>query len=494
MKTFKFLLVSSLRALALSSVALSSAALSSEPLSPVALSSEVAAQTEATRTADEVKALEIYRTIIEMRTAEGQGKVPEMAAYLASELKMAGFADEDIHILPTGKTASLVVRYRGDGSSDKKAILFIGHMDVVDAKRDDWELDPFKLTEKDGYFFGRGTVDNKYGIMNLTQTFIRLKKQGFVPSRDLVLAFSGDEETGMITTKMLAYDRKDLTDAEFALNSDAGGGTLTPEGKALGYGVQAAEKTYATFEFTVRNAGGHSSRPKANDNAIYDLADALKAVQVHEFPVQANSITRSNFKALGAAMGDDLGKAMVAVSENPNDKQAASRIAQEPSYIGTIKTTCIATMLKAGHAENALPQSATATVNCRIFPGTSVESVKDTLAKIVDNDGVEIVTLDDPIESPVSEMRADVTAALSKAVHARYPGLHIGAYMESGGTDGMHYRSNGVPTLAISAIFMDEADMFAHGLNERIPVSSFYAGLGHWMVIMQELAGPAANK
>ncbi|PHQ68172.1 MAG: hypothetical protein COB92_00930 [Robiginitomaculum sp.] len=474
MNLFRSLLVSSLCALA---------------LSPMAV-----AQTEATRTADEVKALEIYRTIIELRTAEGQGKVPEMAAYLANELKMAGFANEDVHILPTGETASLVVRYKGDGSSGKKAILFLAHMDVVDAKREDWELDPFKLNEKDGYFFGRGTIDNKYGIMNLTQTFIRLKKQGFVPSRDLVLSFSGDEETGMVTTKMLAYDRKDLTDAEFALNSDAGGGTLTPEGKALGYGVQAAEKTYATFEFTVRNAGGHSSRPKANDNAIYDLADALKAVQVHEFPVQANPITRSNFKALGAAMGGDLGEAMVRFSKNPNDILAARRIAQESSYIGTIKTTCIATMLKAGHAENALPQSATAIVNCRIFPGTSVESVKDTLEKVVDNADVEIVTLDDPIESPVSEMRADVTAALSKAVHTRYPGLHIGAYMESGGTDGMHYRSNGVPTLAISAIFMDEADMFAHGLNERIPVSSFYDGLDHWMVIMQELAEPANNK
>ncbi len=474
MKTFIYLLVSSLCALALSSAA--------------------TAQTDAARTSDEVKALDIYRTIIEMRTAEGHGKVPEMAAFLADELKKAGFSDEDIHILPTEETASLVVRYRGDGSSGKKAILFLGHMDVVDAKREDWELDPFKLTEKDGYFFGRGTIDNKYGVMNLTQTFIRLKKQGFVPNRDLVLAFSGDEKTGMVTTKMLAYDRKDLTDAEFALNSDAGGGSLTPDGKPLGYSVQAAEKTYATFELTVRNAGGHSSRPNANDNAIYDLAEALKAVQAHEFPVQSNPITRTYFKTLGATMGGDLGKAMMRFSKNPKNKRAARRIAQNSSYIGTIKTTCIATMLKAGHAENALPQSATATVNCRIFPGTSVESVKITLQKVVDNENVEIVTLGNPIESPVSEMRDDVTAVLSKAVHARYPGLNIVAYMESGGTDGMHFRSNGIPTLAVSATFMDENEMFAHGLNERIPVSSFYEGLDHWMIIMQELAGGSNNK
>lgn len=447
--------------------------------------------TDDPRSAVEQKALEIYRTIISMRTAEGHGNVPEMAAYLAGELKAAGFTDEDIHILPKGETAGLVVRYAGDGSSDKKPILFLGHMDVVDAKPEDWELDPFSLTEKDGYFFGRGVTDNKYGIMNLTQTFIQLKQEGFTPTRDLVLTFSGDEETEMATTKMLAYDRKDLTDAEFALNSDAGGGSLTPDGRALGFGVQAAEKTYATFEVTSRNAGGHSSRPRFDDNAIYDLADALKEIQGFEFPVMSNSITRTSFASLGTALGGDLGEAMIDFSENPKNKRAARRIAQESSYVGTIKTTCIATMLSAGHAENALPQSATATVNCRIFPGVSVDEVKATLIDVVDNDGLEFEVLDEPIESPVSEMRDDVTAALSKAVHSRYPDLHIGAYMESGGTDGMHFRKASVPTLAMSAIFMNEADMFAHGLNERIPVKTFYEGLDHWMVIMKELAGPA---
>ncbi len=452
-----------------------------------------AQSSDAVHSAEEAKALEIYRTIISMRTAEGHGKVPDMAAYLANELKAAGFSAEDIHILPKGETAGLVVRYRGDGSSGKKPILFLGHMDVVDANPDDWVLDPFSLTEKDGYFFGRGTSDNKYGIMNLIQTFIRLKKEGFTPTRDLVLAFSGDEETGMTTTKMLAHDRKDLTDAEFALNSDAGGGSLTADGRALGFGVQAAEKTYATFELTVRNAGGHSSRPRADDNAIYDLADALKKIQAYEFPVMSNSITRTSFASLGAALGGDLGKAMSDFSANPKNENAARRIAQEPSYVGTIRTTCVATMLSAGHAENALPQSATATVNCRIFPGTPVDDVKATLVGVVGNGELEFETLDDPIESPVSEMRDDVTAALSKSVHARYPGLPIGAYMESGGTDGMHFRSAGVPTLAMSAMFMNEADMFAHGLNERVPVSSFYAGLDHWMIIMKELAGPQAT-
>lgn len=444
----------------------------------------------ADQSADNVKALEIYRTIIEMRTAAGHGNVPKMAAYLASELTAAGFTDDDIQIIPSGETASLIVRYKGDASSGKEPILFLGHMDVVDAKSEDWELDPFTLTQKDGYFFGRGTIDNKYGIMNLTQTFIRLKQDGFVPTRDLVLAFSGDEETGMRTTQMLAYDRPELANAEFALNSDAGGGSLAADGTALTYGIQAAEKTYVTFEITARNEGGHSSRPKRNDNAIYDLADALKAIQAYQFPVQSNDITRASFAGLGQAIGGDLGEAMTSFANNPDDQEAAARIAEEPSYVGTTRTTCIATMLSAGHAENALPQSATATVNCRIFPGTTVESVKESLIKTVDNDGLEFVTLGDPVESPVSELRNDVTAALSKAVHARYPGLSIGAYMESGGTDGMHFRSAGIPTLAISAGFIKQSDMYAHGLNERMPVSSFYDGLDHWVVIMKELAGP----
>lgn len=456
--------------------------------SACSLSSGIAHSAE--QSADDVKALEIYRTIIEMRTAAGHGNVPKMATYLASELTAAGFADDDIQIIPSGETASLIVRYKGDSSSGKQPILFLGHMDVVDAKSEDWELDPFTLTQKDGYFFGRGTIDNKYGIMNLTQTFIRLKQDGFVPTRDLVLAFSGDEETGMSTTQMLAYDRPELADAEFALNSDAGGGSLAADGTALTYGIQAAEKTYATFEITARNEGGHSSRPKRNDNAIYDLADALKTIQSYQFPVQSNDITRASFAGLGQAVGGELGEAMTTFADNPDNAQAAARIAEEPSYVGTTRTTCIATMLSAGHAENALPQSATATVNCRIFPGTKVDAVKETLKNIVKNDDLEFVTLGDPVESPVSELRNDVTAALSKAVHARYPGLPIGAYMESGGTDGMHFRSAGIPTLAISAGFIKQSDMFAHGLNERMPVSSFYDGLDHWMVIMQALAGP----
>jgi len=435
--------------------------------------------------ADKARALEIYKTIVEMRTSKGEGEVPAMADYLAGLFRDAGFPAEDVEVIPSDETAALVVRYRGDGTSGKKPILFLGHMDVVGANPEDWELDPFALTEKDGYFFGRGTIDNKYGITNLTQTFLRLKESGFTPDRDLVIALSGDEETGMTTTRMLA---EKLKGAEYALNSDAGGGALTEDGDALVYSVQAAEKTYATYEITARNPGGHSSRPRS-DNAIYDLTAALRAIEAHQFPVTANDLTRGFLGATGRSMGGELGAALVAFAEDPTDEDAAARLAEEPAFVGMTRTTCVATMLRAGHAENALPQSATATVNCRIFPGVSVADVKATLAEVIDNDELEIEVLGEPTESPVSETREDVMAAVAKAVHARYPDVPLLPYMESGGTDGMHFRKAGVPTWAISGAFMNENDMYAHGLNERMPVKSFYDGLDHWTIIIEALAG-----
>lgn len=442
---------------------------------------------------EQAEAKAMFAKIIAMRTAKGHGEVPKMAAYLAGELKKAGFKSEDVHILPKGETAGLVVRYKGDGSTAEKPILFLAHMDVVDALPEDWELNPFELTEKDGYYFGRGVTDCKYGVMSLVQSFIRLKREGFTPTRDLVLAFTGDEESGMETTKMLAYERKDLTDAEFALNSDAGGGMLSADNKPVGYGVQAAEKTYATFELTARNQGGHSSQPR-KDNAIYDLSRALLKIEQYDFPAMSNAITLADFAATGPSLGGELGAAMTEFAKNPKSKKAAKVLASDPSTRGQTRTTCVATMLSGGHAENALPQRATATVNCRIFPGVEVEEVQAKLAEVVDNPELEFKVVGDASASPVSEMRDDVTAALAKVVHARYPGLPIVAYQESGGTDGKHFRAAGVPTLAMSGMFMRSEDMFAHGLNERLPVASFNDGLDHWVVIMKELAGAGATK
>ncbi|MFT4939290.1 MAG: carboxypeptidase PM20D1 [Paraglaciecola sp.] len=434
------------------------------------------------------KALEIYRTVVEIPTVAGRGNVPKMANYLAGEFIAAGFAPQDVQVIPKGETAALIVRYAGDGSSGKKPILLLGHMDVVEALDKDWERPPFELTQDDNYFYGRGSIDNKYGVSMLSATFIRLKKEGFVPNRDLVIAFSGDEETGMVTTLMLANERPELADAEFALNSDAGGGDLSADGRAVAYLVQAAEKTYATFELTVHNRGGHSSRPRT-DNAVYDLAHALTKIQAYHFPVQSSAMTREFFRVSGQQLGGELGQAMLHFADDPNNKAASDRLETEPSYVGTTRTTCVPTMLNAGHAENALPQSATATVNCRIFPGTSVAQVQKQLQQVIGNDGVEFVITGDPVESPISEPRADVMAAVTKAVHARYPQVKIIAYMESGGTDGMHFRKAGIPTWAISGAFMDPDEMYAHGLNERLPLKAFYEGLDHWTIILKELTG-----
>lgn len=434
------------------------------------------------------KTLEIFTRIIGVETSKNLGNVPEVANYLASELRAAGFPAEDIEVVPLGETASLVARYRGDGSSGKAPILLLGHMDVVEALAKDWQRPPFELTKDDTNFYARGSVDNKFGVAQLTSTFIRLKKEGFVPNRDLIIAFSGDEETDMTTTRMLAYERPDLAKAEFALNSDAGGGDLDAKGKPIVYLMQAAEKTYVTWEITVRNPGGHSSRPRP-DNAIYDLADAITKIQHYQFPVRWSEMTQTFFEETGEQLGGELGNAMIRFANNPKDKVASDRLAIESSYVGTTRTTCVVTMLQAGHAENALPQSATATVNCRVFPGVPVSAVEKALRQVVENDAIEFNQTDEAIESPISRLRPDVVAAVKKAVHARYPDIKVIAYMESGGTDGMHFRKAGIPTWAVSSLFMNPDEMFAHGLNERLPIKAFYDALDHWSIILRELAG-----
>jgi acetylornithine deacetylase/succinyl-diaminopimelate desuccinylase-like protein len=434
------------------------------------------------------RTLEIYRTIVEVDTSKNTGNTPRVARYLADQLLAAGFPAEDVRIVPRGDFATLIATYRGDGSSGRKPILFLGHMDVVEAYASDWVRPPFELSSDDVNFYARGTIDNKFGVAQLTSTFIRLRQEGFVPDRDLILAFSGDEESGMTTTRMMAYEMPELVEAEFALNSDAGGGDLTADGRATSYNIQAAEKTYATWEITVRNPGGHSSRPR-DDNAIYELASAIKAIEAHRFPVRWSEMTLSYFQTVGEKMGGDLGEAMVRFAYDPQDEHAAERLRREPSFVGSTRTTCVVTMLEAGHAENALPQSATATVNCRIFPGVPVAEVEAALKAVVGNPDAEFTLLGDPTESPVSELRADVLAAVGKAVHARYPDLDLITYMESGGTDGMHYRKAGVPTWGISGIFMNPDEKYAHGLNERVPVAAFYGALDHWSIIIRELAG-----
>lgn len=464
-------------------------ALAAAMLAPAASAS---AAERAPQTADQQLALDIYRDIIAIRTARGQAKTPEMVAYLASRLKQAGFADADIMVSDYDSEGEpvqgLIVRFAAASPDGRKPIVLLGHMDVVDALAEDWVLPPFTLTEKDGYFFGRGTTDNKYGIMNLVQTFIRLKREGWSPRRDLYLVFSGDEETGMISTRAQADYVAKAIDPAYVLNSDAGGITLAPDHTPLAMAVQAAEKTFATFELTVTNPGGHSSRPRA-DNAIYELSDALQKIAAYRFPVRATPLTRSFLGALGQITPGEEGAAMRAFAADPADEGAIAVLRANPETVGTLGTTCVATMLKAGHAENALPQSATATVNCRIFPGEGAAATEAALKQAIGNDAVQFRLMTDVTESPESAVPAEVMAALRKTIDARYPGLPIQPYMESGGTDGMHYRARGYATVAISGAASRPEDMYAHGLNERLSVEAFYAGLDHWYRLLRELGG-----
>ncbi len=435
----------------------------------------------------ERQARDIYEKVIAFRTAAGHGQMPKMTDYLVGVLKAGGVADADIAILPLGETNAMVVRIPAAGKPTKKPILFSAHMDVVDARPEDWTRDPFRLIEEDGYFFGRGTSDNKAGVTALVSSILRLKAEGFRPKRDLVFAFVGDEETLMATTKLVAAHPW-VKDAEFAINSDAGGGALDASGKPVIYLVQGAEKTYATFELTVTNPGGHSSRPRS-DNAIYDLAAVLAKLQAYRFPVMANDLSRAYLGAVGKSMPGEIGENLRTFAANPQDQKASDFLATQPEFVGTTRTTCVATMLNGGHAENALPQKATATVNCRIFPDVKVADVQAELVRVVANPAVQFKVLNDPQPSPVSEMRPDVMAAITRAVHAHYPGVPIVPYLESGGTDGKIYRTAGIPTFATSGLFTKTTDMFAHGLNERLAVPAFYKGLDHIYRLTKDLGG-----
>ena len=444
------------------------------------------------RTPDEQQAREIYRNVVEIRSARGQERVPEVVDYLVGELKAAGFTDEDIEVTDydaTGEaTQGLVVWYRSPDPKEKP-IALLAHMDVVDALAEDWVRDPFTLIEEDGYFFGRGTADNKYGVTSLVSTFIRLKEEGFEPTRDLVMVLSGDEETGMVSTRAQANWVAEEVDPEYVLNADAGGLSLDANGEPTDYGVQGAEKTYATFELTVTNPGGHSSAPRA-DNAIYELADALKKIEAYKFPVRYNDLTLASLEASGRKRLDKLGMAQRAFAADPTDEDAIEVLRGNPATVGQIGTTCIATMLRGGHAENALPQSATATVNCRIFPGVGIEATESTLKEVVDNEDVKFELISDLVESPESGMREVVMDAVRVALEAR--GIEDPAiipHMSAGGTDGMHYRNLGYDTYGVGGFAAKQNDTFAHGLNERMLVSSFYDGLDHFYVILKELAG-----
>lgn len=414
-------------------------------------------------------------------TVAGRGQVPAYAAYLAGELKTAGFTDSEISIEPLGETASLILTWKGAGK--KKPIVLNAHMDVVEAKREDWERDPFVMAEEDGYLFGRGISDNKFDVVMLVQTLMTLKREGFRPSRDIVLFLTGDEETAQKTVAAIAPRYKD---AAMVLNGDGGGGTLGADGRPLYYTMQTAEKTYADYKLTVTDPGGHSSAPRA-ENAILELGAALKWIADAPFPPETSETTRAYFVESAKRTPGEVGEAMARFAADPNDTAAADILAKYPEHIGTTRTTCVPTMIEGGHAENALPQRAVANINCRIFPGTAPEAVRQRLQQLA-GDKVA-VTLPEPFpQSSTSPLLPELNAALRKAVDGRAKGLSIIPSMSAGTTDSLFFRASGIPSYGVSGLFMKPDDEFAHGLNERVPVDAIGPALDHYRTLLTTLA------
>ena len=438
----------------------------------------------------------LFEKTIEIPTVINRGQVPKMAELLASELRAGGFPAGDIRILPYeglpgDKTAALVARWRA-GKPTKKPILILGHMDVVEAKREDWTFDPFEFREQGGYFLGRGTSDMKNGIVATTMALIKLREAGFKPDRDIILFFTGDEETAQNGALKGSTEWRSLIDAEFGLNADGGCASYDRQGRPLGCGVSMAEKTYQTYFFTARNPGGHSSRPRP-DNAIYDLADALKRLQGHRFQPVQNEVSRAYFTERAKQEGNSpLGQAIRAWLADSNDGAAADAVEAHELEVGKTRTRCVATMLDAGHADNALPQRARATVNCRIMPGVDTKAVMAELQRLA---GPKVeVSFDQTFlgkTTPPSPVRPDVMQAVTKAMTRFHgPQMKVFPVMQTGASDGSFFRAVGIPVYDVDGSWgISPDDERAHGLDERIPVRAMYDDVLHWEMILRELAG-----
>ncbi|MCA6252301.1 MAG: M20/M25/M40 family metallo-hydrolase [Phenylobacterium sp.] len=435
--------------------------------------------------ADRDRALEILKTSISYQTTASAGQEPMLAyaGWIRNVLVEAGYRPEDIAVEPVAGTAILIARLPGRDPA-RKPLVISGHIDVVEARAEDWTRDPFTPVVENGYVFGRGATDNKFDISMVVTTLARLRAQNWRPNRDVILALSGDEETQMRSSAILAQR---LKHADLVLNSDAGGGDLDPAGKALSYGIQGAEKTYADFTLRATDPGGHSSRPTPG-NPIYSLARALERLEAYRFPVQSNEITRASLAASGRKMEGPVGEALRRFAADPSDAEAAERLSSSTTWAPYLRTTCVATMVSGGHATNALPQRAEANVNCRIFPGVSSEAVRKTLVEVLAEPSLSVTRNDDgSIDSPPSPLRPDVVKAVTRAVHAVHPGLEIVPAQSSGATDSMHYRAAGVPSYGVSGLFAKAGETYAHGLNERAPLAAIPGALTHWDSLIRDL-------
>jgi acetylornithine deacetylase/succinyl-diaminopimelate desuccinylase-like protein len=418
-------------------------------------------------------ALDVYKQLVEIKSGFTTGATTPAAEAIAVRLKAAGFSDSDIFVggaIPT--KANLVVRYHGTGA--RKPILLLAHTDVVEAKREDWSMDPFTFIERDGYFYGRGTSDDKAQAAIWIANLIRYKREGFKPDRDLIVALTADEEGGgpYNGVDWLIHNKRALIAADFCLN-EGGWGELVG-GKKIANDVQVSEKYVLNFRLEVHNKGGHSSMPVA-DNAIYHLAGALQRLSQFAFPLKTNEVTRAYFEQMAKIEKGPLRGDLAKVAEGSED--AMRHVASaSTAWNATLRTTCVATQLEGGHAMNALPQLAAATVNCRVLPEDSTEYVQSTLKKVFADDQVEIKIAGDFSKGPASPLRPDVMRAIKRVTDTLWPGVPAVPTMVMGATDGRYLRAVGIPTYGVQGLFVDRDDVRAHGRDERMSVTSFYEG------------------
>jgi acetylornithine deacetylase/succinyl-diaminopimelate desuccinylase-like protein len=431
---------------------------------------------------------DVFEELIELDTSQSSGDMLKAARAMSRRLLAAGFPQADVRVFETGpKRGNLVARLRGTGK--KKPLLLLAHLDVVEAKREDWSVAPYELTEKDGYFYGRGTSDDKYMAASFVTNLIRYRREKYKPDRDIIVALTTDEEISdehHYGINWLIEKQRPLIEAEFALNE--GGGVGVVDGKPAWNSLQTTEKLYQTFFLEVKDSGGHSSQPR-KENAIYTLAAGLTRLAAFSFPVDLNPTTRAYFERMASIEKTALAADMRASLAPRPDPKAIERLSAKPPYNAQLRTTCVATQLMAGHAENALPQLARATVNCRILPGQSVESVEKTLAKVLSSEQIVIIPKQRDTPSEGSALNPELTAAIEKLSAQFWPGIGMLPTMSAGATDSRFLRNAGIPAYGHSGLAQDIFDVRAHGKDERVPVNAFYEGQRYLFLLVKELAG-----
>ena len=426
-----------------------------------------------TLTPDQQALHDIYKELVETNTEDsaGVGSVTKAAEQIAARFRAAGYPESDIHLVgPTPDKHAVIVRLHGTGA--KKPLLLLAHLDVVMALPTDWTTDPFKLVEKDGYYYGRGSIDDKAMASIFVANMIRYKKEGYVPDRDLILALTPDEEkSGLLGAQWLVQHHRELIDAEYALN-EGGGGSLK-NGKPFLQAVQATEKAFTNFTLTVKNPGGHSSVPRP-DNAIYQLAEGLVRFEHFSFPVQLNDVTRAFFSGTAAIETPSNASAMRALLRNPADAEAAAALSKDARYNSILRTTCVATRLSGGHADNALPQTATALVNCRVFPNVPIDSVRATIIRVLNDTGIVVSPSEQLAPTSPSPLTAELLDPIKTLTARMFNGVPVIPFMSTGATDGRYLRAGGIPTYGVSGLFLEPSDIRAHGRDERVPQKSLY--------------------